>query len=178
MNLTEILMSSKSIEHNDFLQINRDTIQLPNGKINERIVVRHPGATAILAVTDKDEVVLVRQWRHAIGRATLEIPAGKLDGQETPENCAMRELSEETPYTAERMEKICTFFTAPGFCDEIMYLYRAINLLSNSTLSPDDDEFVETKLFTRHQARQAILSGEICDAKTMIALQFWLAEHD
>lgn len=175
-NLTEILISSESIEHNSFLNIDRDQIQLPNGNIHERIVVRHPGAAAILAITEDDKVVLVRQWRHAIGRDMLELPAGKLDAGETPESCAMRELGEETPYTAKRMEKIHTFFTAPGFCDEMMHIFRAIDIRANSTLSPDEDELVETELLTRDEVHQAIQSGDICDAKTLIALQTWLAE--
>ena len=176
MELTETLISTTPIEHNSFLRIDRDQIRLPNGNEHARIVVRHPGAACILAGTDDDKVVLVRQWRHAAGRALLEIPAGKLDAGEDPAQCALRELGEETPYTAERVEKIFAFYSAPGFCDEILHLYRAVNITPTSSLHPDQDEFVETELWTRDQVRQAIQSGDICDAKTLLALQYWLME--
>ncbi len=174
MNLTEQQISSKPLFKNDFLNIDQDQILLPNGKQTERIVVRHSGATCVLAVTDDERVVLVRQWRYATGGALLEVPAGKLDAGEDPAECALRELAEETPYSAERVEFILKFFTAPGFCDEIIHLYRAINIRPDSTLSPDQDEFVETVLLNRTQAQAAIDNGEICDGKTLIALQYWL----
>lgn len=176
MNLTETLISSEAIDHGSFLHIDRDQIRLPNGNVHTRIVVRHPGAACVLAVTPDNKVVLVRQWRHAAGKAILEIPAGKLDEGEDPAVCALRELGEETPYTAERVEKMVAFYSAPGFCDEVLYLYRAINITPTSNLSPDEDEWVETELFSRDEVRTAIANGEICDAKTLIALQFWLAE--
>ncbi|MDO4434356.1 MAG: NUDIX hydrolase [Alysiella sp.] len=176
MNLTETQISSETLVANTFLHINRDRIRLPNGNEHERIVVRHSGAACVLAVTDEQQVVLVRQWRYAAGRILLEIPAGKLDNGEDPEQCALRELGEETPYTAQKLEKIMAFYSAPGFCDEVLHLYRAIGLTPNSTLKPDCDEFVETVLLDKNAVRQAIKNGEICDAKTLIALQFWLAE--
>lgn len=176
MKLEETLLDSQVIDHNSFLHINRDTISLPNGNEHTRIVVRHPGAACVLAVTDDDKVVLVRQWRHAAGRDLIEIPAGKLDKGEDPEQCAARELGEETPYVAEKIEKITAFYSAPGFCDEVLHLYRAVNIRPTSTLSPDQDEFVATELWSCQEVLSAIQSGEICDAKTLIALQFWLME--
>lgn len=177
MELKETLIQSTPIDHSSFLHLDRDQVCLPNGNQHERIVVRHPGAACVLAITPDERVVLVRQWRHAAGRALLEIPAGKLDVGEDPAECARRELGEETPYVAERVEKMCAFYSAPGFCDEILHLYRAINISPTSTLSPDQDELVETVLLTRHEVQAAITSGEICDAKTLIALQFWLLER-
>lgn len=177
MDLTETLISSTPIDHSSFLHLDRDQIRLPNGNKHTRIVVRHPGASCVLAITNNDEVVLVRQWRHAAGKVLLEIPAGKLDDGEDPAVCALRELGEETPYTAERVEKITAFYSAPGFCDEVLHLYRAINISPTSQLSPDEDEVVETVLLNRQQARDAMSCGEICDAKTLIALQFWLANE-
>lgn len=176
MNLTETQLSSEPLYQGSFLHISKDRIRLPNGHATQRIVIRHPGAACILAVTDDDRVVLVRQWRYATGGALLEVPAGKLDAGEDPELCALRELAEETPYTAEKMQLLAKFFTAPGFCDELMYVYRAVNVSATSTLSPDQDEFVETVLMSREEVRQAIDNMEIRDAKTMICLQFWLSE--
>lgn len=176
MELTETLIGSEPVLGNSFLNISRDRIRLPDGQERERIVVRHSGAACVLAVTDDHRAVLVRQWRHAAGRALLEIPAGKLDEGEDPAACALRELAEETPYTAQSLHKICAFYTAPGFCDEVLHLYRAVGLKADSTLSADEDERVQTELLDKAAVRQAMESGEICDAKTLIALQFWLAE--
>lgn len=177
MNLQETQISSTVLDDSSFLKIYRDNIRLPNDKTSVRLVVRHPGAACVLAVTPDDKVVLVRQWRYAVGKALLEVPAGKLDEGEDPAVCALRELAEETPYTAERVEKILHFYSASGFCDEILHIYRAINVLPNSTLQPDEDEFVETVLLTRQEVREKIASNEICDGKTLIALQMWLAEN-
>lgn len=174
--LKEYSLSSNLLYQNSFLSISQDQIRLPNGQENMRVVVRHPGAACILAITEQEQVVLVRQWRYAADQALLEIPAGKLDVGEDAAQCALRELAEETPYTACQIEKIAEFYTAPGFCDEIMHLYRASGLQKNSTLKPDQDEFVETILMNRFQVQTAIQNGEIKDAKTLIALQFWLME--
>ena len=176
MNLTETPIGSEPLLDNSFLTIKRDRVRLPNGKEAERVVVRHPGAACVLAVTADGRVVLVRQWRHAAGGALLEVPAGKLDAGEDPAQCALRELAEETPYAADRVEKLAEFYTAPGFCDEVMHLYRAVGLSQTSTLSPDQDEFVETVLMSRDQVREAVAKCEIRDAKTLLCLQFWLAE--
>ena len=176
MNLTDTPVSSTPIDHRGFLKINRDQVRLPNGNVHTRIVVRHPGAACILATTPDNRVVLVRQWRYAANQATLEIPAGKLDEGEDPAACALRELGEETPYTAERVEKILDFFSAPGFCDEVLHLYRARNVVPNSSLKPDEDEFTETQLCTREEARRLIADNTVKDGKTLIALLHWLAE--
>ncbi|QMT30877.1 NUDIX hydrolase [Alysiella filiformis] len=174
MDLTETQISSTAIHDASFLKVYQDQIRLPNGNSSQRLVIRHPGAACVLAITPENQVVLVRQWRYATGQALLEIPAGKLDEGEDPAQCALRELAEETPYSAERVEKILHFYSAPGFCDEVLHVYRAINVQANSTLQPDADEFVETVLYSAEQVRQAIANNEICDAKTLIALQTWL----
>ena len=176
MNLTETPVSSTPIDDSSFLKISRDQVRLPNGNVHTRIVVRHPGAACVLATTPDNQVVLVRQWRYATNQATLEIPAGKLDEGEDPAVCALRELGEETPYTAERVEKILDFYSAPGFCDEVLYLYRARNITPTSSLQPDEDELVETELYSREQIREMLANGKFKDGKTLIALQWWLAE--
>ena len=132
------------------------------------------GAACVLAVTAQDEVVLVRQWRYATGQALLELPAGKLDAGEDPALCAARELEEETPYRAESVRLLHTFYTAPGFCDEKMYLYLAEGVSATSTRQPDEDEFVETVLLSRSAVQDAIRNNEIQDAKTVVGLQYWL----
>ncbi|WP_049255639.1 NUDIX hydrolase [Neisseria bacilliformis] len=174
MNLTETQISSEPIYNGTFVTIARDTVRLPNGNEGQRVVIRHPGAACILAETADGKIVFVRQWRYALGQPLLELPAGKLDAGEDPAACALRELSEETPYAAERAELIATFYTAPGFCDEKMYLYRAVNVSKTSTLQPDQDEFVETVLLTREEAAEAVRNNRIQDGKTLIGLQHWL----
>lgn len=174
MNLTETQLSSEPILEGGFIRITRDTIRLPNGNESQRVVVRHPGAACVLAITPDDKVVFVRQWRYATAQALLELPAGKLDEGEDPAVCALRELAEETPYCAERVELLTTFFTAPGFCDEKMYLYQAHGVSPTSQLQPDQDEFVETVLLSRAEVQEALRNNTIQDGKTLIGLQYWL----
>ena len=176
MQLEETQIASRTLLEGGFLNIYQDTVRLPNGGESSRVVVRHSGATCVLAVTDDDQVVLVRQWRYATGGALLEVPAGKLDVGEDPAQCALRELAEETPYCAEQVEFVMKFYTAPGFCDEVIHLYRAVNIRAESTLSADQDEFGETVWMGRAEVQAAIKNGEICDGKTLIALQYWLSE--
>lgn len=174
MDLTETQIASEPIYEGTFVTIARDTVRLSNGNQSSRIVIRHPGAACILATTSKNEVVFVRQWRYATEQALLELPAGKLEYGEDPAECALRELAEETPYTAENVRLVQTFYTAPGFCNEKMFLYFAENVQPNSQLKPDTDELLETVLMTRNEIIQAIENNEIQDAKTLIGLQYWL----
>lgn len=174
MDLRETRISGEPIYNGAFVTIAKDTVRLPNGNESSRVVIRHPGAACVLAVTDEDEVVFVRQWRYATDQALLELPAGKLDAGEDPAVCALRELAEETPYAAERVELMSVFYTAPGFCDEKMYVYRAYNVSKTSTLQPDADELVETVLMSREEVKSALKNNEIQDAKTLVALQQWL----
>lgn len=174
MKLTETCINSETLFEGSFLRIYRDTVALPNRKQARRVVVRHPGATCVLAETAERQLVLVRQWRYAVGVALLEVPAGKLEAGEDPALCALRELAEETPYTATHVRLLHTFYTAPGFCDEKMYLYLAENVARNSTLRADEDEFTETVLLDKAAVLAALAAGDIADAKTLIALQYWL----
>lgn len=176
MDLKETKLSSESIYQGSFVSINRDKVRLPNGNESQRIVIRHPGAACVLAVTEEGKAVLVRQWRYAADAATLELPAGKLDAGEDPAECALRELAEETPYTADSVKLISSFYTAIGFCDEKMYLYQAEGVRLGSTLSNDEDEITETVLMSKEEARAALAHNEIKDGKTLIGLQYWLMQ--
>lgn len=175
MDLKETCISSEPIYEGSFIRISRDQIRLSNGKESQRMVIRHPGAACVLAVTDNDEVVLVRQWRYAADQAVLELPAGKLDvAGEDPAECALRELAEETNYTADSVKLLHTFYTAVGFCDEKMYLYQADGVRVGSTLSNDEDEITETVLLSREEVKAALKNDEIKNAKTLVGLQYWL----
>lgn len=176
--LQETLLSSEPIFTGRVISLSVDTVRLPNGKTGTREVVRHPGAVAVLAINEDNKVVLVEQYRHAGAEILLEIPAGKLDiDGEPPEQCAFRELAEETPYTAKEMKLLYTFYTAAGFCDELMYLYQAIDMSKNSQAQLDEDEFVRQVYLSKQEAREALLNRRIRDSKTIIALQHWLASE-
>ena len=150
--------------------LNLETVTLPNGVSVELEVVRHPGAAAIVPMKDERTVVLIRQYRLAAGGFIYEIPAGKLHPGEDPAVCASRELEEEIGYRAGQLDKIATFFTAPGFTDEVMHLYAARDLL-RGTQHLDGDEVLEIVEMPLKKAIEHIYDGAIRDAKTIIGLQ-------
>lgn len=150
--------------------LNLETVMLPNGLTVELEVVRHPGAAAIVPLKDDDTVILIRQYRLAAGGYIYEIPAGKLHPGEDPARCATRELEEEIGYRAGRLDKIATFFTAPGFTDEVMHLYVAKDL-THGTQALDGDEVLEVVEMPLEKAIAHIGDGTIRDAKTIIGLQ-------
>ncbi len=147
--------------------VNRLQVELPDGRTALRDVVRHPGAVAIVALTSDGKICLVRQYRTALGRVTVEIPAGKLDPGEDPLECASRELLEETGMTADKMAFLTTIATSDGFCDELIHIYMATGL-SLGTSSPDDDEFINVDLVDLGELVDAVLDGRIEDAKTVV----------
>lgn len=150
--------------------LNLETVTLPNGLSVELEVVRHPGAAAIVPLKNHETVILIRQYRLAAGGYIYEIPAGKLHPGEDPAHCAMRELEEEIGYRAGRLDKVATFFTAPGFTDEVMHLYVARDL-ARGTQALDGDEVLEVVDIPLEKAMAYILDGTIRDAKTIIGLQ-------
>lgn len=149
------------------LRVERDMVLLPNGLQTSREVIRHPGAVAIIALQDQ-QLLLVRQYRYAIAQETLEIPAGKIDPQEPPHDCAVRELREETGYRG-TMEHISTFYTTPGFTDEVMYLFLARDLVWDP-LAPDDDEFIGVERIPWVKAVQMAQQNEFSDGKTILGI--------
>ncbi|HHX87612.1 MAG TPA: NUDIX hydrolase [Firmicutes bacterium] len=148
--------------------VRKDLLQLPEGKVFWREVVEHPGAAAILA-RDGEQVILVRQYRHPASQVLWEIPAGKLEPGEEPLVCAQRELAEEAGIRGSNWKLLSKFFTSPGFCDEVIYLYEATNL-QPAVASPDEDEQVEAERVPLSRALEMVLRGEIVDAKTIVAL--------
>jgi ADP-ribose pyrophosphatase len=150
--------------------LNLETVTLPNGVTVELEVVRHPGAAAMVPVNDDGTVILIRQFRLAAGGFIYEIPAGKLQPGEDPQACAERELIEEIGRRATRMEKLSTFFTAPGFTDEVMHLFKATGLVP-APQALDHDEVLEIVEMPLAQALQMIRDGTIRDAKTIVGLQ-------
>lgn len=147
--------------------VNRLQVELPDGRRALRDVVRHPGAVAIVALTEEGRICLVRQYRTALGRVTVEIPAGKLAAGEDPLECANRELLEETGMVAERMAFLTTIASSDGFCDELIHIYMATGLTFAKS-SPDDDEFINVDLVEVSELVDAVLDGRIEDAKTVV----------
>lgn len=147
--------------------VSRLHVELPDGREAIRDVLRHPGAVAVVALTDDGRICLVRQYRTAIDRVTVEIPAGKLDPGEDPLECAHRELLEETGFTAKKMAYLTTIATTVGFTDEVIHLYMATGLEFKKS-SPDADEFMNVDLVELPGFIDAVLDGRVEDAKTVV----------
>lgn len=160
----------KTIFKGKVVTLNLETVTLPNGATVELEVVRHPGAAAIVPMKDERTVILIRQFRLAAGGFIYEIPAGKLFPGEDPRLCAERELEEEIGHRAGAIERLETFFTAPGFTDEVMHLFLATALVKTAQ-KLDHDEVLEVIEMPLEQAIARIRDGTIRDAKTIVGLQ-------
>lgn len=167
--LIEKTVSTEIGYKGNFLTLKKDVALLPNGHEAGREFIVHPGASAIVALTDDGCVIFERQFRYPIQAVTVEIPAGKRDGDEDPLVCAKRELSEETGYSAEKWQKIGAIATTVGFSDEVIHLYLAQGL-SLGAQHTDDDEFINLMKIPFDEAIGMIQKGEITDAKTICAL--------
>ena len=165
--IREQVLSEDTVFHGRIFDINRLNVTLPDGHQATRDVLRHPGAVAIVALTDDGCICLVRQYRTSLGRVTVEIPAGKLDPGEDPLECAHREMLEETGMVAERMAFLTTIATGVGFCDELIHIYMATGL-SFVQSDPDADEFINVDIVPLPELIDAVLDGRIEDAKTVV----------
>lgn len=172
--LKEETLSSSYLYRGRVVNIRQDRVKVSGGQTAFREVVEHPGAVAIIALNEKREVVLVRQHRQPAGDILLEVPAGKLEPGEKTQDCARREMIEETGYDAEVFTELICFFPSPGFCDEKIYLFNAENLKRSEIDTKDPDERVSTVCISMEKAMEMISSGEIVDGKTIIALQLIL----
>ena len=175
--LRERLIGSELIRKGRILEFRIDEIETPDGHRSKREIAAHPGGVAIVAIDDEERVLLVRQWRHAVGRALLEIPAGTLDRDaagviEDHAGAAARELEEETGYRAATWRYLGSFFTAPGFTNELMHLYLATGLTAAHAdrLGPDEDERLELEALPLPDAVAMAERGEIADAKSIVGL--------
>lgn len=151
------------------LSLDVDEVEEPGGVRAAREVVRHRGSVATLAVSADDRVILVRQYRYAVDEALWELPAGRLDAGETPEQGARRELLEEVGLEAETVEPLTVFYTTPGFCDEAMHVFRAAGLRQVPP-RPEGDERIEPRWFALDEALAMVERGEIKEGKTLVAL--------
>ncbi|MGG1675062.1 NUDIX hydrolase [Neobacillus sp. NRS-1170] len=171
--LEEKTLHSEEIFSGKVISLHLQDVELPNGKQSKREIIKHPGAVAILAVTNDDKIIMVEQYRKALERTIVEIPAGKLEKGEEPAVCARRELEEETGYGCESLELLTSFYTSPGFADEIVHVYLAKGLskIENSA-ALDEDEFVNLEELTLEEALQYVKEQKIYDAKTIYAVQY------
>ena len=163
------ILNSHVVYSGGHIQVREDRIIEPAGHECSREIVVHPGAVCVVARPTPDEVILIRQYRHAASRHLVEIPAGTLHPGEDPRECAIRELEEEAGYLAATMVERGRFWTTPGFTTEFMYLYEATNL-TKTQINPDDDEVIEVDIVPRSKALQMIDDGQIQDAKSILGL--------
>lgn len=154
------------------MQVTREEVELENGEHAYREVVYHHGGVCILAVKNH-QIILVKQFRYPNRIQTIEVPAGKLEKDEDPQDCAFRELEEETNNRARDMKFIMKVLPSPGYTSEWLYLYEAIDFEEvNDALAGDDDEFIDIIKLDIDEAYQKVLDGEIVDAKTVIAIMY------
>lgn len=161
---------TKNIYTGKVVTLNIDCVQLPNGETIDLETIRHPGAAAVVPLKDDGTVVLIRQFRHAAGGFIYEIPAGKLQPGEDPLHCASRELEEEVGYRASSFELLSSIFTAPGFADEVIHVYKATGLIKGRQ-QLDRDEVLDVIEMPLSEAVAKIEDGTIRDAKTIVGLQ-------
>ena len=169
MDLTENFVSRQDIFQGRIVTLHVDTVTLPDGNTALREIIDHPGGVGILAIDDDDRVFMVQQYRYAFSRAMWEIPAGKREAGEEPLVTAKRELQEEVGVTAERWLPMGQLIPSPGCYAERLYLFMARGLTLGDT-HPDDDEFLTVSRVPFTELSRACLSGEIQDAKTVVAV--------
>jgi ADP-ribose pyrophosphatase len=160
---TELIYSGR------ILNLRVDTVRLPGGETTRREIVEHAAAVALVALDGEQNVLLVRQFRKPVGSDLLELPAGCVNPGELPEAAARRELQEETGFLPGMLEPLANFYTAPGFSNELMYLYLATNL-TPARLPADADESIDVVRLPLGEIPELISSGSVADAKTLVGL--------
>jgi len=167
--MTEKRISSELVFDGKLIRVRVDRVELPSGRMGAREVVEHPGAVAILPVRDDGRMVLVRQFRYAIGRSLLEVPAGTREPNEDALATAIRELHEEVGLRADHVEPLVRFLVSPGWCNEELLAYRATGLHEIGA-TPEEDEEIEIVEITPDEVPALIAAGEIADAKTITSI--------
>lgn len=169
MELTEIPLTCETLYDGKIIRVERMDVRLYDGRVSKREVVRHSGGCAVVAVDEYGRIPLVEQYRIAIGRTTLELPAGKVDAGEDPLVCARRELSEETGLRAQRWQKLCDSLSSPGFTDEVLHIYLAQGLTAGAQ-HLDEGEYLHVKWVDLNEAVDMALAGQLADGKTLTGL--------
>lgn len=171
------LLRSKVVHDGRVVHLSVDTVRFPDGSVGKLELVRHRGAAAVLPVFGRPgrpdpEVLLLHQYRYAAGGEIYEVPAGIIERGETWEECALRELEEETGLRAGRLVKLTTIHTTPGFTNEQIRLYAAYDL-GEGVARTDDDEFLQTRRMPLSSALELARSGVVTDAKSLVTLLYF-----
>lgn len=165
----EKTVSTKKIFDGKIIKVRLDEVTMPDGRTAQREIVGHPGGVGVVALTDNNEIITVRQFRKPLEKAIYEIPAGKLDPGEEHRVCGMRELEEETGYRAESFEYLGFIYPSPGFTDEVTHIYLARGLYAGH-VNPDPDEFLDIVKIPISEAARMVMDNEISDAKTVAGI--------
>lgn len=171
MDFEEKCINSKCVFNGRLLQVYRDEVRLPNGKISNREWIKHPGAAVVIPYLGNGQILLIKQFRYPVRQIMLELPAGKIDPDENPDQTIRRELAEETGYSAQKLTKLGLIHTCVGYSNECLHLFWADELQKCDT-RPDDDELIEIIPMSINAAMNLLYQGKITDAKTIIGL-FW-----
>ena len=159
------------VQNGKIIDYYQDTVQVPNGNVVKWDFIGHRGAAAMLAVREDGKLLMVRQWRNALDRYTLEIPAGGRNSVDEPtETAAARELEEETGYIAGKVQFLLSIYTTVAFCNEKIDIYLARDLKRRESQHLDEDEYVQVKAYTVDELTEKIYAGEIQDSKTVAAV--------
>ncbi|MDH4067060.1 MAG: NUDIX hydrolase [Acidobacteriota bacterium] len=168
-----IVADRRDVYRGRIFRVEVDRVTLPSGHTLDMEMVRHPGSVVLLPIPAPGHLVMIRQYRYAIGKYIWELPAGSLKPGEDPDSAAARECEEEIGLRPRSLERLQAFYPTPGFCDELMIYYRCTDLVPptpDSTARKDDDEDIEPRTFTVAEARALIDRGDIVDLKTVAGL--------
>lgn len=171
MDFEEKTMKSEKVYEGKIVNLRVDTVELPDKKYSKREIIEHPGSVGIVAITNDGDMILVKQFRKAVEKKLLEIPAGKIEINEEPRETALRELYEETGYSTNKIEYLFEFYTSPGFSNEKMYLFLATDLMEGEA-NPERDEYIEIVKIKLEELVNMVLRGEIADSKTIIGIYY------
>lgn len=169
MNRSERLLSRQWVYRGRAVSLRVDTVEKPSGRKTTRDVVEHEDCIVVVPVDAEDNIILVRQYRHAVSKELLEVPAGGIQPGETPEQAVCRELQEETGYFPNKLKKLGGFYAAPGYCTEYLHLYLATDLVLRP-LQAEDTESIEPVRVRLADIPGLIAEGQICDAKSIAGL--------
>ncbi len=169
MDYTEKTLSVEDKYRGRIIYVHSDEVELPDGKTGRREIVEHSGGVTVIPVDEDGNVYCVRQYRYAIGQHLLETPAGKLNDGEEPLHCAVRELSEETGFTAQDMVFLGSFLPSPGYVKERIYIYLATGLKKGKA-HLDEGEFLDVETHSLDELTEMVMKNELVDGKTIIAV--------
>lgn len=172
----EETIETKTIFNGKIVKLREDQVILSNGNKATREVVEHNGAVAVLPINEDGDLFLVKQFRKPVEQEILELPAGKLEVGEDPQDCAIRELEEEIGYRAGDIKKLTSFYTSPGFSNEIIHIFVASDL-KKTQINRDDDELMDILEMSFEKVKNMIYNGKIIDAKTIVGILYFLQKN-